>query len=290
MPLVIFTGYPCSGKTLWAKRLQSELEAKIAQAKENSQPGSTYRVTYHSDESLGISHDVYQDSNREKLARGSQISAVKRDLAKNNIVILDSMAYIKGFRYQLYCESKGMATPHCVVHIVAPIEKCLEWNEANMTSQEAKYWNSEVIKQLEQRYEEPNSDTKWDSPLFEILSHMDEKLPIEEMWEALVLKKAPVPNAATTAQPTSNNSFLQDLDKKTHDVITLVLQQQELTAGNVQITKDLQVYIPSGTVSTAQLQRIRRSFINLNRMRSVEKDRIVPLFVDYLNKSLDNEG
>ncbi|CAK9436266.1 uncharacterized protein LODBEIA_P08240 [Lodderomyces beijingensis] len=286
MPLVIFTGYPCSGKTKWAKRLQKDLEQRIAGAKENSSAGHNYRVIYHSDETFSIPHEVYEDSNKEKHARGTQISAVKRDLTKNTIVLLDSMAYIKGFRYQLYCEAKGMATPHCIIHVAAPIEECHKWNDARP---EESRWNSKLIDQLQMRYEEPNSDTKWDSPLFEIVSHVDEEtLPADEIWNALVLKKAPTPNAATTIQATSSNSFLQELDKRTHEVITTVLQQQQLTVGRVQIG-DYIITIPTGTVSTAQMQRIRRSFINLNRMRTIEKDRIVPLFVAYLDRSLNNE-
>ncbi|KAI5963602.1 KTI12 [Candida pseudojiufengensis] len=288
MPLIILSGYPSSGKTKWAKALIEQLEKKICLAKEDSNhlPGHNYKVIYHSDETLGISHDTYKDSNKEKLARGSQISAVKRDISKTNIVILDSMAYIKGFRYQLYCESKGMATPHCVVHVIAPIEQCLEWNSSRDSSEQ---WEPTLIKQLEMRYEEPNSDTRWDSPLFQIISNdQQEMIPIEDIWNALVLKKAPTPNAATTLQSTSDNTFLQELDRKTHEIISKILQQQQITSGDVQID-DYTIEIPMGVVSTAQLQRIRRSFINLNRMRTIDKDRIIPLFIDYLNGSLNND-
>ena len=127
-------------------------------------------------------------------------------------------------------------------------------------------------------------------PLFTILSEdPQEKIPIEDIWNALVLKKAAPPNAATLVKPTSGNSFLQELDKKTQEVVTKILQQQQITPGDVVIDKNLVVTIPTGTASTAQLQRIRRSYIGLNRMRSIDVDRIVPLFVDYLNRSLNSE-
>lgn len=286
MPLVIFTGFPSSGKTKWAKSLQSELEKRIANAKENSEPGHNYNVIYHSDETLGIDHDIYHDSNKEKLARGSQISIIKRNISRNNIVILDALSYIKGFRYQLYCEAKGNVTPHCVIHVIAPIEECIKWNEEKKENK----WDPVLMKQLEMRYEEPNADTKWDSPLFSILSQdPNEKLPMDDIWNALVLKKAAPPNAATLVKPTSGNSFLQELDKKTQEVVSQILQQQQITSGDVVIQDGLVVSIPTGTVSTAQLQRIRRSYIGLNRMRSIEIDRIIPLFVEYLNRSLNND-
>ncbi|EGW34327.1 uncharacterized protein SPAPADRAFT_59742, partial [Spathaspora passalidarum NRRL Y-27907] len=262
-----------------------QLKTKIQSAKDKGEVGQNYDVIYHSDETLGISHEVYSDSTLEKNARGTQISAVKRDISRSNIVILDSMAYIKGFRYQLFCEAKATVTPHCVVHVIAPVEQCLEWNN----NREDK-WDEELIKQLVMRYEEPNSDTRWDSPLFTIASDdPKETLPIDEIWDTLVLKRPPPPNAATLIKPTSGNSFLQELDKKTQEVITKILQHQQITTGDVIIDKDLVVQLPATSVSTAQLQRIRRSYISLNRMRSVETDRIIPLFVDYINRSLNND-
>jgi hypothetical protein len=39
----------------------------------------------------------------------------KRVLARDSIVILDGMNYIKGWRYQLWCEAKASNTTCCVV-------------------------------------------------------------------------------------------------------------------------------------------------------------------------------
>ena len=55
------------------------------------------------------------DAKSEKAARGTFYSAIQRVLSKDDIVIADGMNYIKGFRYQLYCEAKALSTPHCVV-------------------------------------------------------------------------------------------------------------------------------------------------------------------------------
>lgn len=290
MPLITFTGLPCSGKTTWAKKLISLLEAKIEDAKASNAPGHNYKIIYHSDETLGISHNTYMESNSEKHARGSQMSAVKRDLSRTTIVILDSLSYIKGFRYQLFCEAKGVVTPHCVVQVMNPLEKCLEWN-ANHDNK----WEEHVISQLQMRYEEPNADSRWDSPLFTVVSDYEkESLPINEMWDALVLKRPPPPNAATLVKPTLGNNYLQDLDKRTQDVISKIIQHQQLSAVGGEVIIDakekLSIEMPSTSVSIAQLQRMRRTFISLNRMRSVDADRITPMFVDYINRSFDSEN
>ena len=58
---------------------------------------------------------MYRDARTEKDARAAEYSAVKRALGRDTIVIADGLNYIKGFRYQLYCEAKAVQTPSCVV-------------------------------------------------------------------------------------------------------------------------------------------------------------------------------
>ncbi|CCE86211.1 Piso0_005868 [Millerozyma farinosa CBS 7064] len=291
MPLITFTGLPSSGKTYWALKLKEGLDGKIEEAKRSQGPGSNYNVIYHSDETLGIPNESYRESSTEKHSRGSQMSAVKRDLSRSNIVILDSLSYIKGFRYQLYCEAKNVLTPHCVIHVVNPLDNCLEWNEKNIAE---KRWDSELIKQICMRYEEPNDDNRWDSPLFTLASNVEnEELPLDEIWDSLVLKKPPPPNAATLIKPATGTNYLQELDKRTQDVVAKIIQHQQLTnlGGQVIIDKEknISVDLPPKTVTIAQLQRIRRAYVSLNRMRTVDPTRITPLFVEYLDRSLNND-
>ena len=181
-----------------------------------------------------------------------------------------------------YCEAKGLATPHCVVHVVSSVDHCVQWNRE---------WDEEVIRQLAMRYEEPNGDTRWDSPLFTVVAADDnETLPIDEMWDCLVLKKVAPPNAATLVKPTSGNNFLQELDQKTQAVISAIVQHQQIASigGQVKV-EDMAIDMPAHAVSTAQLQRIRRTFVALNRMRSIDIDRITSLFVEYINRTFESE-
>ncbi|OBA16964.1 chromatin associated protein KTI12 [Metschnikowia bicuspidata var. bicuspidata NRRL YB-4993] len=289
MPLVTFTGPPCSGKTRWARQLIEQLEQRIETARESLAPGHNYKIVYHSDETLGIDHLTYRESATEKHARGTQLSAVKRDLSRSTFVILDSLSYIKGFRYQLFCEAKGVVTPHCVIQVMTPMDKCLEWNEERSTGDS---WDADVMRQLAMRYEEPNADSRWDSPLFTLVSDYEgELLPMDQIWEALVLKRPPPPNAATLVKPTSGNDYLQELDRRTLEVISKVVQHQQLTSTGGRVVVDfaegLYVEIPGDVVSIAQLQRIRRTFVSLNRMRSIDVGRIASMFVEYVNKSLN---
>ena len=86
-------------------KIQSSQEPRI----------SNLSVTRIDDQSLGIHKEEYREARTEKDARAAEYSAVKRALGKDVIVIADGLNYIKGFRYQLYCEAKAMQTPSCVV-------------------------------------------------------------------------------------------------------------------------------------------------------------------------------
>jgi tRNA uridine 5-carbamoylmethylation protein Kti12 len=57
--------------------------------------------------------------------------------------------------------------------------------------------------ELAARYEEPDAMRRWDAPLF-IVTHEDKELPFDDIWSALVLRKAPPPNMATAVVRTIN--------------------------------------------------------------------------------------
>ena len=76
------------------------------------------------DQSLGVSREAYAAAGPEKDARAAHASAIKRALGRRVVVIADGLHYIKGFRYQLYCEAKAVRTPSCVVSATRPREGC----------------------------------------------------------------------------------------------------------------------------------------------------------------------
>ena len=121
MQLILISGYPASGKTYRSNQLVEFFTSKI-QASSDAQI-SRLTVCNINDQSLGLNRDVYREARTEKDARATQYSAVKRSLGKDTIVIADGLNYIKGFRYQLYCEAKAVQTPSCVVRIPLSIDR-----------------------------------------------------------------------------------------------------------------------------------------------------------------------
>ncbi|KAJ6157608.1 hypothetical protein N7470_005200 [Penicillium chermesinum] len=75
---------------------------------------------------------VYDHARTEKEARGVAYARAKRVLTRDSIVILDGMNYIKGWRYQLWCEAKAANTTCCVVRSTLPIER-VEGSMANQS-------------------------------------------------------------------------------------------------------------------------------------------------------------
>ena len=154
-----------------------------------------------------------------------------------------------------------------------------------------------ILENLLFRYEEPNGMTRWDSPLFTV-PYLDPAPPLNQIWTTIILGRgiAPVkPNRATVEKPASGEDFLQDLDRATQEVVTLVLEHQRDAGvgGHVRIEGSpnasaslVVVRLPPRDIGVPQLQRIRRQFIALNRMAPQRKERIRELFVGYLNEEL----
>jgi protein KTI12 len=115
-------GYPSAGKTTRALQLKEYCEAKIAGTNADVDArASRLKVHLINDQTLGVSRSVYHTAKAEKDARAEEYSAVKRVLSRDDIVIADGLNYIKGFRYQLYCEAKAVSTPSCVVSDRTPV-------------------------------------------------------------------------------------------------------------------------------------------------------------------------
>ncbi|KAF2462257.1 chromatin associated protein KTI12, partial [Lineolata rhizophorae] len=211
MPLLILTGYPCAGKTTRAHQIATYLGERIASTSAKAAL-RTARVHLINDEALGVSREAYGAAKTEKDARAAFYSAVKRALGPTDFVIADGMNYIKGFRYQLYCEAKAVRSTSCVIHVGAPIPTCRANNDARLASMSPSPSSAEppttipadsppsanasappppppyppsTLDNLIYRYEEPSSLARWDTPLFTVPAS-DAAPPLDAIWSALV--------------------------------------------------------------------------------------------------------
>ncbi|CCH62786.1 hypothetical protein TBLA_0I01260 [Henningerozyma blattae CBS 6284] len=311
MPLILFTGFPSSGKSTKAQELIGLLNEHIE--KTASIKDKNYKIIYHNDETLGINHEDYITSTSERKLRSEIMSVVKRDLSRNNIVIIDSLNYIKGFRYQLHCEVKNVSTTFCLIHVMCPLDTINDWNKKSKLP-----WDTELLNQLIQRYEEPNGNNRWDSPLFPIMATQDS---IGDFFEDItravfnngkssdgrdpLIKSFQKSNAVSILKPASNSNYIQLLDSQTSKVIKIITDYikmkksiGETTFGGRIIVSEVSdindercafVDLPyTNSISLPMLQRMKRQFVKLNKLRSIDNDRIVTLFASYLTKQLSD--
>ncbi|XP_029992576.1 protein KTI12 homolog [Sphaeramia orbicularis] len=274
MPLIVMCGYPCSGKTRRAEELKVYLE-------ENTER----KVHVVGDEALGVEKNtVYADSQKEKNVRAALKAEVERKVNKDDIVILDSLNYIKGYRYELFCLIKHTQTPHCLVYCLTSDQVSSRWNTDRDAAEQ---YTQEIFDALVLRFEAPDSRNRWDSPLFTILQ--DDTLPFDAISDALFKRKAPPPNQSTQSQPLSSANFLYELDKITQDVLMAIFNAQKTS-----VPGDL-VSVPGATekieltrsINMAELRKLRRQFISYTKMHPTENTgQLANMFVQYLNKSL----
>ncbi|XP_069480849.1 protein KTI12 homolog isoform X2 [Ambystoma mexicanum] len=253
MPLVILCGFPCSGKSQRVQELQEQL----------LQTG-TRKVQVVGDEVLGVDRNsVYADSRKEKELRGALRAEVERKLNKEDVVILDSLNYIKGYRYELYCLIKHTQTPHCLIHCLTSPEVSSEWN--NKRQPENQY-SQEIFDALVKRFEAPDSRNRWDSPLFSL--QKDDPLPFEDLCNAIFHRKAPPPNQSTqTALLNAQKTSVPG------DLIVVPGANEK-----IELTRNL---------GMAELQKARRQFISYTKMHPNENiSQVANMFVQYLNKSI----
>lgn len=158
MPLLVICGRPASGKTTLSQRISDFL------TQHGQEDMNVCVVSDYSTKST-FSRNVFNNFKEEKEARSAIRSAVQKLLKKNVVVICDSLNYVKGFRYELFCLAKNAQTTYAVLFCNASREIC---KTLNQTLDESVRYPDEIFEQLLFRFEEPDSKNRWDSPLLEV--------------------------------------------------------------------------------------------------------------------------
>ncbi|XP_072138424.1 protein KTI12 homolog [Mobula birostris] len=274
MPLVLLCGLPCSGKS----RRAAELSEYLREATDR-------KVVEVGDRSLGVErNEVYADSRKEKELRGALKAEVERKINKEDVVILDSLNYIKGYRYELFCLIKHAQTPHCLIHCETAVDICSSWNQSREQEQQ---YSQTIFDALVMRFEAPDSRNRWDRPLFTI--QKDDTLPFEAISAAIFHRKAPPPNQSTLSQPLSSANFMYELDRVTQEILMAVLNAQKTSVPGDLITvpgANMKIEL-TRSLHMAELRKLRRQFISYTKMHPTENiGQIANMFVQYINRSL----
>lgn len=210
MPLIVLTGYPSSGKSTLSVEIKNFLLAKL------QQEGDTRKVTVVSDsDNLDWEgrDSTYSSIAKEKELRAWLRSEIQRHLSLNHIVLLDCAAYIKGFRYEIYCIAKEAKTQYCVVEVLLDQDICWKRNEkviANRLDSRNQVvtndgacedplagYSRQTFDALIFRYEKCDERNRWDSPLFRLYKP-DDKLNLDDLYKLITKQEPLAPNKCTS--------------------------------------------------------------------------------------------
>ena len=145
-------GIPCSGKSTRAKLIEQYLKNEKGQ-----------EVQIINEEALGLSKAAYlRDPTQEKILRASLKSNVEKYVDQSRVVILDSMNYIKGYRYELYCLARSSMTTLCLVFCDTDKETAREWCESLEETKESNHFPADLFEDYASRMEFPNQAKRWD--------------------------------------------------------------------------------------------------------------------------------
>ncbi|PAV18807.1 chromatin associated KTI12 [Pyrrhoderma noxium] len=301
MALVTITGYPSSGKSGRVEQIKRYLEKKL---EEPGYEGMKYKVVVLSDDGLGIKRGVYDDGRQEKPARASLFTAMQRAIGKDTIVIVDGMNYIKGYRYQMYCAAREHRLRVCTIYVAAQKEQCKEWNESRKEGEDV--YSPSTLENLIMRYEEPSSMVRWDSPLITI-PWMDEDIPGDDIWKAIMEGVVKPPNAGTSAVAAAPTDALHNLEQTATAMVSAIMAEQAASQGmgfgggevQLAISEQLKprVVMPCRNVTLSELQRLKRQFVTIHKkaitLGTTEKgtvdwseEKIADKFVVYLEENM----
>ena len=286
MALVLVVGLPSSGKSWAAERVATELRARLGSE------GPAVRLISDHSVNANFSRDaVYASTDLEKEQRGRLRSAVNKELPTGAFVILDSLNYIKGFRYELFCSAKSAHARHCCLFLSASNHSVALLNQG---SDVGRRYSPEILLALSQRLEEPDGRARWDSPLIRL--DLDAALAAPDGGESLlsaaadsvlqaVFEGAPLQeNLSTQSQPISTGNWLHHLDANTAAVVADIRALPPHSAQETEIQGHLYT---GGSATLPRLSRLRRQFLTYTKAHPVSDPALIAsLFIAYLNSQL----
>lgn len=304
MSLILVCGIPASGKSTIADKLCRLFEADGADVR-IIRDGDAAIATLRRDNSATVKQHVssgeqnkdrvlrqalYQDFKTEKQTRAQLRTNSERALSiPKTVVIVDSLNYIKGFRYELYCVAKTAGATYGVVHSCAPSEVC-EARDTERLQRGDDAWGETLLRALCNRFEPPNGRNRWDSPLFPIDTTAHEwESSLSTIVTSLRGGKRLMATMATRPIEPPRADALADIDRvtRTAEAALITHLQAGVAIGDA-------VKIPGASLSVrlqrkpriAELRDMRRSFLNYSRVHPPDGQSLVDEYVQYINQQL----
>ncbi|KAH8366739.1 hypothetical protein KR084_005298 [Drosophila pseudotakahashii] len=293
MPIVVVTGLPASGKSTRARQLRDHFVERGRKVHLISENEAVPKALFGKNSHAG-------DSQKEKVVRSDLKSEASRHLNKEDLVILDGGNYIKGYRYELYCMTKASRTTQCTLFCCIPQEQAWTFNGQRTapdelpgdgeTEQPADNsdvpYTRETFDALCMRYEEPQSNNRWDSPL--VVALPEDTLDVEAIYKALYETQPLPPNQSTQNPPLGATNYLFELDNIMQSIIKEILGAVKIKAfGQLRIPGSSCPVKVATSMSALQLNRLRQKFITstcrASQTAPTPLEQVPSLFVQFIN-------
>lgn len=125
-----------------------------------------------------------------------------RHLNKDDVIIFDAGNYIKGYRYEIYCATKAARVSQCTIFCAVNDQAMRSYNKqrtsedvCSIDSNSSVPYTEETLDALKMRFEEPQGNNRWDSPLFTVFP--ESTLDFEAIYKCLFEQGPPPPNLST---------------------------------------------------------------------------------------------
>lgn len=294
MSLIVICGIPRSGKSTIADMLRDLIEAQ----------GRAVRVIRDGDAAISVSgsqltqslgeeegeqprrQDMYGSFRAEKQTRAQLRANSERALCvPGQVVVVDSLNYIKGFRYELFCLAKTANVGYAVVHADTPPAICAERDVGG------DIWGDALRTALSKRFEKPIGRNRWDSPLFSVdTTQVQWEAELDAVVSAVLGGRGRLAaTMATRVVPAPTADALADIDRVTRAAEAVVVSRLQ---GGAAVGDA--VLIPEASLPVrlqrkpriAELRDMRRSFLNYSRMHPPQGKSLVDEYVHYINEQL----
>lgn len=285
MPLIIMWGIPSSGKTTRAKEIKKYLEEEHKKD-----------VILLNEEELGFNkNEYYKTSASEKILRASLKSEVERNLDNQTIVILDSLNYIKGYRYEWYWLARSAKTTLTNVYLETDYEDAEKWNSER---DESLAFSSELFQDYKGRLEIPNPANRWDSPW--IIIRPDEDTPLDDISKAVLSGKLPRAPVSNKHEESLDTNYIYELDKTWNLINDFIIEKQHefnegdmipiksgLAESNITCSKTLTLH---KHYSAIELKNLKKAFINVSKLHPPKKmDNFADLYIAFIDTNYEKQ-
>ena len=272
-------GWPSSGKSTIANAIKAHFTSKTT-------------VLILQDEHIinkyGGRDKFYSMAMAEKEMRSDLRSQVERNLNDSTLVIVDSGNYVKGFRYELYCLAKELRSRYAIVEVIIEREHVFKYNE--FKTDPSHRYSDQVLNALLNRYEEPNSGHRWDSPhipCYNTENGPSNKNYLEKIEEALFTAPAMKPNISTESKPVADSDYLFKLDQRTSEIVKKILSAQAESSNEINVPEVSITFTLPRRTSLAELNKLRRQFISFTKLRQpIEDKEVQKSFISFVQSNI----